>query len=325
MRSALKTVWSRIGYVHEFKDRHGKTRIYYYRPGLPKTPLRGPVGSKEFWIDYAEAANGAHAPKAIGADKVLPGSFADLVCRYYKDTRFLSMKASTQAVVRRQLDAFCREKNRGQLPLNELKRDHVMQLIAKMEDRKAAANNLLKRLKVLARFAVDVGMLKVNPLMQLSGFNYEAESAHTWTDEDVGKFTARHPPGTKGQLAMTLMLCTGQRLSDAVTMGWHLVKGDWINVKQAKTGALVSIPILPELWTAIAPLSRNSPAFLMTELGKPFTDKGFGNWMRDRCDEAGLPECSSHGLRSAMACRLAEAGQRQGNHVDYRAQDAQRS
>ena len=32
--------------------------------------------------------------------------------------------------------------------------------------------------------------------------------------------------------------------------------------------------------------------FLETEFGKPFTAKGFGNWFRDRCDEAGLPNCT---------------------------------
>jgi integrase len=46
----------------------------------------------------------------------------------------------------------------------------------------------------------------------------------------------------------------------------------------------------------------------MTENGKPFTAAGFGNWFRDRCDEAGLSHCSSHGLRKAQARRLAEAG-----------------
>jgi len=30
--------------------------------------------------------------------------------------------------------------------------------------------------------------------------------------------------------------------------------------------------------------------------------------MRDWCDEAGLPNCSSHGLRKAIARRMAEAG-----------------
>ena len=58
----------------------------------------------------------------------------------------------------------------------------------------------------------------------------------------------------------------------------------------------------------IEPLPHDAKAFLMTVQGRPFTAAGFGNWMRDRGDEAGLPDRSSHGLRSAMAARLAEAG-----------------
>ncbi|MGC1358960.1 MAG: tyrosine-type recombinase/integrase [Xanthobacteraceae bacterium] len=46
----------------------------------------------------------------------------------------------------------------------------------------------------------------------------------------------------------------------------------------------------------------------MTEHGAPFTPNGFGNWWRDRCNEAGLQHCSFHGLRKAAATRLANAG-----------------
>jgi integrase len=47
---------------------------------------------------------------------------------------------------------------------------------------------------------------------------------------------------------------------------------------------------------------------LITQYGKPFTAKGFGNWFRDRCNEAGLPHCTPHGLRKAGATILAENG-----------------
>src|SRR5262249_49928695 len=40
----------------------------------------------------------------------------------------------------------------------------------------------------------------------------------------------------------------------------------------------------------------------------PFTAAGFGNWFRDRCNEAGLPQCSAHGLRKAGASVAAENG-----------------
>jgi hypothetical protein len=48
--------------------------------------------------------------------------------------------------------------------------------------------------------------------------------------------------------------------------------------------------------------------FLMTHYGRPFTVNGFGGWFRERCDEAGLPHCSAHGLRKAGAVIAAENG-----------------
>ena len=46
----------------------------------------------------------------------------------------------------------------------------------------------------------------------------------------------------------------------------------------------------------------------MTEFGQPFGSNGFGNWLRKRCDEAGLPNCTAHGLRKAGAAIAAENG-----------------
>jgi site-specific recombinase XerD len=47
---------------------------------------------------------------------------------------------------------------------------------------------------------------------------------------------------------------------------------------------------------------------VVTEYGKPFSRAGFGNWFKDKCVEAGLPKCSLHGLRKALARRAAEQG-----------------
>jgi len=47
---------------------------------------------------------------------------------------------------------------------------------------------------------------------------------------------------------------------------------------------------------------------LATEYGRPFTPAGFGNAFKDWCRQANLPHCSAHGLRKAMASRLAERG-----------------
>jgi integrase len=70
----------------------------------------------------------------------------------------------------------------------------------------------------------------------------------------------------------------------------------------------IEIPIVPELAAIIEASPTGDLNFLTTEWGKPFTANGFGGWFRDRCDEAGLPHCSAHGLRKAGATIAAERG-----------------
>lgn len=96
-------------------------------------------------------------------------------------------------------------------------------------------------------------------------------------------------------------------------MGRQHLRGDRISVRQQKTGVQLEIPIHPELARVIAATPSDNLTFLVTKAhranqSKPFTAPGFGNWFREVCDEAGLPLCSAHGLRKAVARRLAEAG-----------------
>ena len=108
--------------------------------------------------------------------------------------------------------------------------------------------------------------------------------------------------------AFTIMSNTGLRKSDAVRLGRNHVVGNSIVFRaQKKTGVPVIIPILSPLAEALTK-TRDRMVFILNSNGRPSTAKGFGNWIRERCDEAGLPECSSHGLRKLIATRLAENG-----------------
>jgi hypothetical protein len=51
----------------------------------------------------------------------------------------------------------------------------------------------------------------------------------------------------------------------------------------------MDIPIAPPLADIIAATPMiGVKTFLVTDYGKPFTPAGFGNWFRERCNEAGL-------------------------------------
>jgi len=293
-------------YLHVFKDRHGKPRAYYNKPGRPKTPLPLPLYSEEFWIEYRRAEAGAQKTKTAGEANTVPGSVADLIARYFAAPEFLSLADSSRKVYRRQLERFREE--HGHRSVKLLERSTLKTIIGNMHNRPNAANKLLDRLKVLLGFAVEVRMIKANPAFGMKGYKVTSEGFHTWTEDEITRYEERHPAGTKARLAMALMLYTGQRRSDAVLMGWQHVDSDLISVRQYKTKTRIWIPLHPTLKAILSQAPRTNMTFLLTEFGKPFTSNGFGNWMRERCDEAELPECSSHGLRKAMAKRLAEAG-----------------
>lgn len=294
-------------YLHVYEDRHGTERIYFNRSGTPKLALPGPLYSEEFWVAYRKAEASALPPAVeIGVSRTAPGSMSDLIAKYYKSPAFKSLKPSTQQLYRLQLDKF-REKH-GHRPVRSMERVHINAIMSGMDDRRNAANNLLKRLKVLMNFAVDIGMRRDNPLAGMRGFKVKGTGFHTWTEEEIARFEAHFPAGTKARLAMALMLYTGQRRSDAVRMGWQHICDNRITIRQQKTGTELSIPLHPRLRSVLDQTLKENMTFLVTEYGRPFTNNGFGNWMRDRCDEAGLPDCSSHGLRKAASRRLAEAG-----------------
>jgi integrase len=72
---------------------------------------------------------------------------------------------------------------------------------------------------------------------------------------------------------------------------------------------MLAIPLHPALAAIIEATPSDHLTFLTTSFGKPFTAAGFGNFFRERCNEAGLsPDCAAHGLRKAACRQLAEAG-----------------
>ncbi len=110
------------------------------------------------------------------------------------------------------------------------------------------------------------------------------------------------------------MLYLGVRRSDAVLIGKKHESRDGLSVtfqvfKGRKKGAkILTLPILAPLRAILDASQLGSETWLETAFGKPHTAAGFGNIFRTWCVEAGLTQCSPHGLRKIGAVRAAEAG-----------------
>jgi integrase len=304
-------------HVSPATDRHGRVRLRF-RKGLFSTYLSGILAdyrrdlakllkSPDFWTRYEAALAGETARQAtIGAGRHRRGTVAATVLAYYRSPEFRGLATSTQSTYRGILDRFARD--HGADPIAQLQRHHVKAIIGGMADRKQAANNLLRMLRILLDFAIDEELVAVNVARGVKGYPKKTSGFPTWTEDDIAAFEARHPIGTRARLAMALLLYTGQRRGDVVRLGWQHVSGHRLALRQGKTGEALAIKMHPAMVDALAETPRTNLTFLVTELGAPFSPAGFGNWFRVQCDAAGLQGLSAHGLRKAAARRLAEAG-----------------
>ena len=197
-------------------------------------------------------------------------------------------------------------------PVSVLSTAHVLMLRDRRADKPGAANNRLKYLSAMFGWAVERSLMRSNPVRDAKPIRYASDGFHTWTPAEVKQFEERHPIGTKARLALALLLFLGVRRGDLVTLGKQHVKDGWISFVPAKTRyrrvRKSEKPILGELARVLAASPCGDLTFLVTDYGKPFTAAGFGGWFRKRCDEAGLPHCSAHGLRKAGATIAAENG-----------------
>jgi integrase len=190
----------------------------------------------------------------------------------------------------------------------DLRREHVVRLMAARADEPGAANGLRVALRVMMKHAIEIGLRADDPTREVRAMRIKTDGHHSWTDDEIAQFEHCHPIGSRARLALALLLYTGQRRGDVIRMGAQHIRDGALCVKQEKTGAELIIPVHPDLATIIAAVQRNNLTFVTTRQGGPFQGSAFSRWFRNECDKAGLPHCSAHGLRKAAARRLAEAG-----------------
>lgn len=296
--------------VSSYRDRHGTLRWRYQKKGVRGEIGAHPYGSPGFIARYEEITKGR--PKA---ERAGVGTFHGLVARYYASAGYLALGDSTKTTYSGWMESI--RDSIGPRMVKDLRRADVLAMMGALADKPAAANNRLRALRVLMQHALDIEWRKDDPTLGVRKFR-AGDGHHTWTDAEIARYFEVHHAGTLAHTAMTLMLYTGAARADAVRLGWGNVQTGQ-NVQFARisyrrqkmmtrAGVLVDIPVHPALAAVLDVLPRDAFTFLQTRGGTGRSPNAFGNLMREWCREAGLPECTSHGLRKAMARRLAEAG-----------------
>ena len=295
----------RLRYVDRFVDRHGHLRHYFRRPGGPRIPLPGLPGSDEFISAYRAALEGtSHRPGRQSRAAV--GTFNRLALDYFASPDFLRLGPRTRYAYRRVIERYLGE--HGHRQVAEMRREDVKKIMALKARTPGSANDLLKKIRTLIKFAIEAGWRSDDPTLRIKTF--PEHEFHTWTEDEIARYEAFWPIGSRERTAFALHLYTGQRRADVARMAWTDVAGDAIHVVQQKTGVRLTIPLHPNLSAALrAWQQRKHVVILTTAFNRPFSYAGYGNMMAEAIARAGLSErCVLHGLRKAAARRLAEAG-----------------
>lgn len=288
--------------LHLERTRHGAIAWYFRRGKGKRIRIRGAYGSPEF-LDSYEAARAATAPHRAPMEAA--GSLAWLIARYYDSGKWARLSPASK----RQRENIFKNaaKTEGEYPFAKITKTAITSALDRRRATPFAALDFLKAMRGLFRWAAESGFIKTDPTSGVRWQVPRTEGFHTWTEEEIARFEDYWVVGTRERLALTILLYTGLRRGDAAVLGRQHMRDGVITFRTAKTGAQITIPVLPELATIIAATKTGDLAFIATAHGMPMSKEGFGNWFKSTCKAAGVPG-SAHGLRKAGATRAANNG-----------------
>jgi len=279
----------------------GKAYWYYRRGGVLLGRLRGGYMDTQWMADYAaiHTAYITQEPRQMAS----PLSFAGVARSYLKSAEYMQLKQSTRIDYRRYIDGILHDMF-GPVPVDEIKRSHILAFRDKLADTPGKANACVRTIGIIMRYAHDRDYIDANPAKSIPALK-GGHHAH-WPMPAIERFTeAADDPLRR---AFLFGLYTGQRLGDCTLATWKQIDDGGLWVKQEKTGTEVWIPLYPPLQAVIDECPRTAITILTDRVGKTWKRDTLKQSLRRVVLQLGLDGLSFHGLRKTASVMLAEAG-----------------
>lgn len=283
--------------------------MWYVRVGKGRRiRIRAEFGSPDFDAEYQAAVSGTLRPTRGGP---AVSTLAWLLARYRETTAWNALSAAT----RRQRENIFRHviETAGNQPFNKIATGTIIAGRERRANTPAQARNFLDAMRGLFRWAFDAQHVKVDPTAGVKNPpRKKGPGFKKWSEDEVARYEARWPIGTKERVWLDVLLYTGLRRGDAVIIGRQHVRNGIATLQTEKSGETVTVtlPILPVLARTLAAGPCADLAFICGERGGPLTKESFGNAFKEACQAAGINEKgkAAHGLRKVGATRAAENG-----------------
>lgn len=290
-------------YLHHETTRHGQ-KVWYYRPSKAAKRIRiyAQYGTPEF----REAVEAARQGRKIEKNKPVSGTLEWLVKEYRaKSGTWQGYSQATRHKYELILDGMLKEAR--DIAYVKINQTTITNAMNKRAATPFQANNFLKAVKGLFKWAVQASHMKIDPTANVEPLQTKTTGFHAWTENELEIFEKKYALGTRERLAFDILLYTGLRRGDAVRLGPQHIRNGIFSITTEKTGIDIVAPVLPKLMASMEAARIGKTSFIIGERGEPMTKEGFGNWFGKVCAEMGLPG-SAHGLRKAGATRAANNG-----------------
>lgn len=190
----------------------------------------------------------------------------------------------------------------GDKDVSTIKRSDMLKYQNKYAETPGHASMAVRIASVVFTFAVDMDYMQFNPAARIK--KPKATGHIKWTPEEVRNVIALRD--RKISTAVALAWYTGQRESDILNMRWCDFDGQYIAVRQQKTGLEMKIKAHPDLVAYLNGIREDSPKEHYIVSGRvPMMGNAFRNMLKRRTDKMNIDKVF-HGIRKGVASALAE-------------------
>ena len=275
----------------------GRKGYLYFMRGKMLVRMPDDPTSPEFAMRYAQLLNNRIVAPA---KKNMKG----LIAKYMQSPRWEKLKPNTKKSYRRSFKYL--EEKIGQFDPSTIKRKHVIEMRDALADKPTTANRRVGALSVLMEHAIDLDWIQHNPAKGVSNLEGKRTARQPWPQNMIEAFRSTADPETL--LLFEMLLGTGQRIGDVLSMQWGHIEDNGITVKQGKTGARLYIPFTDRLSDILANQPRRSLHIVSQANGKPPSYNLAWRWIMDVRREIGAEAWDIHSLRHTAASELAALG-----------------
>jgi integrase len=248
--------------------------------------------------------NSLPAPKNLA---YLKGSLGWVIERFLASSSYEGRAETTKRNYRRVLDVLKQRYGAGLI--KDLQSRHVKAIRNEIRDASTttAADIAISLISTLWDFADEELELNLgaDPTYGIKRIHIGSREHEPWPQELIDRFMREAKPSLR--FAVRLALCTGLRRSDLVKLKWDDFKGDYIELRQQKTGEPVVIGCTEELRAELEAMPRLRDTIIIGERGRSLTAASLSVMVSKTLRSMGISGYSIHGLRKNAGNALAEA------------------